>query len=482
MILQKTFALLTAMKIIFCAHSASAIDMWIPESQASIAAKNQEIVDKLATIRALLKNSTASPSKNCEAPLSTTCSFSSYCAQIDDKKESFYLYNDGQGHQFPNFSALITLKTAEICLGNFNPLAINSDPFAFPEQLLNEIAAGSKANLEKNREKYQQAILRSQAIFAKTRERVLKTLEKKRTSENSTQIENMIARIKTVTLASASLENGTNGLAASGCEMPNAVYMNLRHDITVCPQLLNLPEPTLIATLAHELGHAIDPCNTSFSFSQNQNGNYHVDTPESMGGSSKPGPFEIPSIKPDNLAYNSVISCLEKPDSMGIKLPNKEDVIERLATHFPQNKNLPDFVNAHYDEFKNCLLVRGDTKIQEAFADWMSSQVIADQLSEIQDSEKAKKIAFESQLIFLGIDCPRIKKKTLETMDKAATHISEQCTQFRSLNQAISQDIQDPSHPKSEDRVNRIYFPKQEIQKALGCKGESYLNGPECKW
>ena len=482
MILQKILLPLTALEIIFCAPLANAVDMWIPESQASIAAKNQEIVDKLATIRALLKNSAASPSKNCEAPLSTTCSFSSYCSQIDDKKESFYLYDDGQGHQFPNFSALITLKTAEVCLGNFNSLTIKSDPFAFPEQLLNEKAAGSKANLEKNKEKYQQAFARSQSIFAKTRERVLKTLEKQRTSENSSQIENMITRIKTVKLAGASLENGINGLVASGCEMPNAVYMNLRHDITLCPQLLNMPESTLVATIAHELGHAIDPCNTSFSFSQNQNGNYQIDTPESMGGSGKPGLFEIPVLNPQTLAYNNVISCLEKPDSMGIKLPTKDEVIDRVTTNFPQNTNLPDFVDEHYDDFKNCLLVRGDTKIQEAFADWMSSQVVADQLIEIQDSAKAKKMAFESQLILLGVDCPRIKKKTLETMDKAATHISNQCTQFRSLNQAISQDIQDPSHPKSEDRVNRIYFAKPEIQKALGCKGESYLNGPECKW
>jgi len=91
-------------------------------------------------------------------------------------------------------------------------------------------------------------------------------------------------------------------------------------------------------------------------------------------------------------------------------------------------------------------------QLNEAFADWVSSKAVSVKLAEEKDPALAQKSAFESQLLFLSLACPRTSPAT--GGDWA------------------------PTHPSLRARVEETFLSQPAFQNALGCKAKA---SPSCR-
>lgn len=458
----------------------------------------EEAIRKISQVREALKLSTTS-SNACTTPIAPNCTFESYCSKFADKGQNFYLYQNEEGRQVPNFQMIINLRFAESCLRKPFPQAVISDPFAYPEQLIDEAKAGGKENLKRNLERYNLEVNRAQKIYRDTQSRILALLEKRRTPSNSAAISNMIKRVKMTNFTSPKLGNGLETLSSQGCELPNAFYSPAQNEVTICPQLLNLPDASLVATIAHELGHSIDPCTMVHTYSKNSEGKIELNSPAYLDGVDTTAPRpEIQAVPAEQNPLKSIISCLQSPSSIGAKTPSKKDLIAdidreqealRAETADERDGELGDttlaifedrrrLVREHYTLYQHCGQFTNNGHMQEAFSDWLSAQILSEKVSGIGNTEKARQYAFESQAVFWGTGCDNIRQATTQRIQQST---GPQCPTYEETLKQITSNTEtrESTHPPTADRLNRITFAKPEIQRALGCKPGA--NGNECK-
>ncbi len=490
------------MKKILALISLTALTQ-ICQAQSNENAEYTETIQKISQIREALKL-TAAQGELCSTPTSPNCTFESYCSHFANKGQNFYLYENKEGRKIGNFQMQINLKLGEACVKNPFPQALVNDPFAYPELLEDEEKAGGKENLIKYQNQVRKEAQRAENIFKDTKTRVIKLIEKRRTAGNKNEIDNMVQRIQQTEFAAPKLGDKFETLAVQGCEMPNAFYQPSLNTVTICPQLLNLPDAAIVSTLAHELGHAIDPCAMTYTYSKNDKDQVQLDMPPYLGGPPldeiKP---QIPAVFPDKNPLKEVISCLNSPASMGIKIPSQQELLKavdqfeedlRKETQEAQEENegpndLSDATVAdledqrkairnNYNKYLHCGRFTNNGHTQEAFSDWIASQVIAEKLTEIKSSEKAREYAFESQGVFFSTECENVKQSTSARIQKAT---GPHCSMFGELmEQYKALEPQNSStHPKTSLRVNKVVLAKPEIQKALGCKPGQ--NTKECK-
>lgn len=100
-------------------------------------------------------------------------------------------------------------------------------------------------------------------VFAKT-----KIIEMIRLGKTDSQLapaqRNLIERVNKVKVDdpfSASVENSQVCTSASTAGIQNAFYQTLRTAVSFCPHNFKLSRVSSLSLLAHEIGHAIDPCN-----------------------------------------------------------------------------------------------------------------------------------------------------------------------------------------------------------------------------
>ncbi|MDG0816794.1 hypothetical protein [Bdellovibrio svalbardensis] len=500
LILSGVFSLLQAQPV----PDASSND--VENSQAV-----QEMIQKIGQVREALKISAAS-SQACETPTSRNCSFGGYCGEFADKAQSFYLYQDEDGHQIPNFQMLSYMRVGEACTRQPFPQALVSDPFVYPELLVSAEKAGGAEQQKKNLARFNKELGRARSIFADAQKRMVKVLESRRTKGNAAEINNMITRIKTAKFVSPKLGDGIYSLSAEGCESPNAFYEPSKHSVTVCPQFLNLPDAALFTTLSHELGHAIDPCSVAFSYSQGKK-DLELNYPTFMGGSGEKGKIKISAIPTNKNPLASVISCLQKPSSIGVQVPSKSGLINKINEEEDalreeaaanseeggeggEQSGIPKgelgdatiagfedqrkIINTHYDAFKGCSEFTGSGHLQEAWSDWLAAETLAGKIKDIPDSKKARQYAFASESVFLSIGCENVKQSVVSKI-KAVT--MGKCPFLDEVESLMAEASAEGSgtHPSTDLRVDRVMFAKPEIQKALGCKASSENNGSECK-
>ncbi|XGC79802.1 hypothetical protein ACES2L_10720 [Bdellovibrio bacteriovorus] len=453
--------------------------------QATTEAEFVATINKIKQAREALKLS-ASSSKYCETPQSTECTYESYCNNLAGKASDFYLHQDADGRQIPNMQLSISLKFVETCMNKPFPEAPVHDPFVYPDQFFDEQKAGGPENLKKNRERYTTELKRVDKIFADAKDKVVKALESKKTAANKVQIDQMISKVKAAKMRHLKLSGGSYTLAEDGCEAPNAYYRPDLNSVTVCPQYLNLPDASLFSTLSHELGHAIDSCNAFM----NESGTI--------------------SIPPEKNPFSQVLTCLQSESSIGVKVPSKQSLIMQVNEEedalkeetASENQEISEGgeegsftdaaearyedrrkeIEANYENHKHCAGMTGSGHMQEAFSDWISAEAVSVKLSEIQESAKAKEFAFASQAVFYGIDCAHVKQATLQKMRALA---GKSCKAFDALETFLSTENHDhgdepSSHPKSANRINRVYYAKPEIQQALGCQAAGD-NGKQCQ-
>jgi hypothetical protein len=135
-------------------------------------------------------------------------------------------------------------------------------------------------------------------------------------------------------------------------------------------------------------------------------------------------------------------------------------------------------VKDNFDTYQYCRNFSGSADMQEGFADWMSSKIVAGKVADIKDGAKAKEYAYETQLFIAGSECDNVK---VAAINRVAAAVEKECPQFTEYKQMLLHPEQytDPGivpHPKSARRVDKILFAPAEIQKALGCRGSSHTS------
>lgn len=304
----------------------------------------------------------------------------SICDQFEAQKNNTYFYSNELNQRVPNFAYL--KAHPRLATGN------QEDPFLNPRLF-------SKPEF---RATYVEAQTRLQILFLQTKSSVLKVVEKKRATLSPEDFDNLVNRLKSVRLATSG-EPGIKALESEVCNRPNAIYMSSIHALFVCPGIMNFPEMTLSKILAHELGHVIDPC--TLSYSQN-----------SIAGI----PFQKNPLQ-------QTVQCLQSKDSMEAETPRYDQ--------------------KHRDQHAACSKVNPQEQIEEVFADWVASEVIAEKVRAEQDRQVAEKKALESQMLFLSVAC-----------------FSDQTRENKAHG----------SHPSIQKRIERIFLAQTAFQEAFRCQ------------
>lgn len=463
------------------------------------------LLQGITQVRTALKAS-AGASAACETPQSNTCEFNGYCGKMAEKASEFYLYRDAEGRTVPNVQMIGALSMAEFCAKNPFPQAVVQDPFVFADQFLSEERAGGKEQLKKNRALLKQSEKRVVKIFDDMKTRVIRMLESRRTSANAAAIDNMIGRIRTVTYKPADTDGTYGDLAMQGCTGPNGYYSPDDHAITVCPQSLNMPEASLFSLMAHEIGHAFDPC--TMTMGRNKDG---LVTPDWMEGRRTTGKETFAPVFMEQNPFKSVVSCLQKPDSLNVQIPSAKQLISDVDKFEQDLKNemgeMEDLqgegeeapardatmarfederqkIKDNYDKFKYCSSLTKSGHIAEAFSDWIAAEAIAEKIKEIPESSKKKEFAFASQSHFYGTSCPNVLQASLNKVSSATKGSCPELQEFMKSQASAadhgSKDIYGvDTHPMTDQRIDRIYYGKPEVREALGCKGGNH--GQACK-
>jgi hypothetical protein len=443
----------------------------------------REIIRDLEDTQKTVRKTGQLPS-GCDWSESTSCSYDFFCEKMQSKGNELYLYQDPHGHQLPNLLLTTALKTAEACFNTLPAKSKVSDPFTFPEQTEDAAKAGGSQNLQKNLENFAKQAARVTAIFEEAKVLTEKALEKRRTPENSEQIDKLLTRVRTVGFTPPRPGQNIYELSMIGCEMPNALYQVNSHKLIICPQLLNLPDASLFGAIAHELGHAVDPCMLSLSFGKLDGGRFYMNK---RGFDRDEEGTVLPSLPNEKAPFNNVVSCLESNESIGARTPGRDqlvgalDLVIKNSAFDPRLSNKRDLIASSYDKIKYCSFWTG-SQMQEAAADWMGAQTLAEKLSGLHEPARAKSYAFESQMVIMGLSCPQVKQANRLALRDLDAKISPKCRQFRDLKFMLldSPDIPEDTHPRSADRINRIIYAKPEIQKAMGCRPDPANNGKEC--
>lgn len=390
----------------------------------------------------------------CEIPHVAECAFGDYCQKLRSQSQNFYLYKNADGKTVPNFFFIRLAKQVEGCLGQPMPETDSQDPFVNPLKLKTSSAA------------YQTELKRTQKIFADVKTRTVALLQSRKNANNAQEIDQEIKRVQAVQMKSL-MFNDQRELERE-CGLPNATYQPDSNSISICPQMLALPDATLLSLLSHEISHSVDPCNAH----------------KNIAGTSvaaKKNPFA------------QVLSCLSQSSSMGAKSSSQADLLSKINKE--EKKLAKDLgplslevkaafekkrqtVKDNFDSYQYCRNFSGSADMQEGFADWMSSKIVAGKIAEIKDVAKAKEYAYETQLFIAGSECDNVK---VAAINRVAAAVEKECPQFTEYKQMLLHPEQytDPDivpHPNSSRRVDKILFAPPEIQKALGCKGSSHTS------
>ncbi len=380
----------------------------------------EDVILKLNQVRSKLSHSTSA--QTCIDSNDVECSFKNICGNLSGNENNFYLYKDDNGHGVPNYPLLTSLNFFEACLRRPFQKAAVSDPFVYPEQLVDAKKAGGVKNLKANQALYKKQSDRISALFKDSQKNIISVLKSKINENNKNEIESFIKRIDTVNLDLVKMTEGSISVNTAGCEMPNAFYRYESHRVVVCPQIMNLPDGALFEILSHEIGHSIDPCSTSFGLAQIGKGRYRRIDLDIESENLSSGPVVLKEIPLDKLPTQNVLSCLQAKESLGVLLPSKAELLAKLDDVIKKTpddlylQSKRDRTDQKYEKFKYCSDVSGSGHLQEAFADWVASEALNKKLANVADASSRNKLAFESQLFFASLDCENIKNSAREQM------------------------------------------------------------------
>lgn len=412
---------------------------------------------------------------------------------------------------------------------NLPELDPNDGPFDEQSLLTTVAVAGTKEKVLAFQKQFQDSLDKTYDLFKETQDRIVKVLEARMNSSNAAEIKSMIERIRSVKMNLPPVGAGSAFMGPCGAG-PNAFYSPYNHSFTVCPEFLQMPAASIQTVIAHELGHAIDPCTASFTLSEAV-GEKHK-TEGYMGGgffgaasiedyipftpklpaqresdlcSVEEGigrdyyrytlkdPKLVPKAVDVGLTQNpfaSVIKCLESNESVHARMGDIDAIKKRFADKIKamekegavsNSAELVDLkkrfaaLEKNWAEHRACGFVpakdhKGTSQMQEAFADWVSGQVMAQKIKESPDDKKKNQLAFETVASFAVMNgCKDFQGEFSAQVLKLTKEAG--CTPEQS---DFAKDLADMNahsdvHPEDEDRVTRIFMANPEIQKSLGC-------------
>jgi hypothetical protein len=310
---------------------------------------------------------------------------------------------------------------------------------------------------------------RAQGIFTDVQKKIIITLERRRTTANSKEIDNLVTRVKTVKLS--------NEAMTEGC--PNAHYTSTDHKIHICPQYLKSPTFTLIQLFGHEITHPIGPCGSLNPLSSADSRSYTLDKPYNETFKEILSPVKIHP-------FEKTISCLQQKKSVWAQSPSTRmtESVQRLEQHLDsigddENKSA---LESHkkslaYLEEQRCQTENGINQLDESFSDWMASEVIAQSLDEIKSPQEKKLRALEASIGFPSMYCTNLKPpfrqiiQQLKDVYKCPGSVDD-------LGLLLKKVDKDP-HPFSSQRLEKIQLAHPTISNSLGCsanKGVIYCH------
>lgn len=381
------------------------------------------------------------------------------------------------------------------------------DPFYDWSLLTNSSAAGGPRMLANNREQLVKKSQVAYALFEETQKDIITYLNEKKTEKNLKEMERIIERVKTIKFNTPRL----TAEMREYCKYPNAFYNSRNHSFTLCPQYLNYPSIALKETIAHEMAHSFDSCNLSGNFYKNKGPEILEEAPfeieiikTPVSGNFRNTRGEVPAeLNPKNKIqgqmlyanhpFYSTMSCLQNPRSVGVEISDIEGLrkeakaklaaLTKLGQNNPQNpeaRGLNYFVaneREYFDHFQGCDNPNlgdsmGRNQMQEAFADKISSEIIARDLKKLS-KDQARNSVLEIALSYGNI-CPN---QTAAEMKLRMYGIKEGCPEYlenmsNEKKILLQLDHIDPSfdpHTSAVKRIERNLLAHPATRKLLKC-------------
>jgi hypothetical protein len=369
---------------------------------------------------------------------------------------------------------------------------VMQDPFLNPEILSQDSPVGSSA-----RAQFQERSSEIATLANEVRAQTLQVLQdqKARYPERAEALEGMSVRLRT---AAVSFVVNPQEIK-SECPSPNAFYDPLEHTLKICPQMMGMPKEHLRMVIGHELGHSVDPCGASCPLhvvSADGQTQYSIaDLSTLLAGIPGVGTAVAATgvTYPEN-PFREVLSCLATPESLNARLAEpirarallEEQLrIERasgLSTEKTEQllAQLPRLMS----DYAGCSILPGNSRQQEAFADWLAAEAVAVAGTATNLTEVGG--------MFYAVDCagvtPDLATEIMPILQQNNCVSSGEQGGLEDLLPDVYlagiylgqlQEGQDDSHPATVDRINRLFRLQPKLREKMGC-GPQEMSGSYC--
>lgn len=258
---------------------------------------------------------------------------------------------------------------------------------------------------------------------------------------------------------------------------PNAFYQPGKHEFIICPSMANFPDASLVKTIAHEMGHSIDPCGCRHSV-------HRVDSQalreERMQGGHPMGMVpsgdfierqafdpiskkiliakgyleEVsPAISPDRYPQEKTLSCLK--ESMGLKVMTEEILLlEAQESDRLRRSKESDAPRTPIEQIRKKIQENGPADCQYSVA--LGSPEIREAMADAWGSKVLGRY-FEK-------NPPRNEQERLAPF---AVYYPSICGE----QDPPSIDLQ-RAHPYGRERADMIILTDHRVRKAYGCPAQ----------
>lgn len=300
----------------------------------------------------------------------------------------------------------------------------------------------------------------------------------------TSEIKGMIKRIESITLKPLSLDEY---IEESTCSSPNAFYLGTDHSVTICPQMVNYPKEGLMSLFTHELAHAIDPCVSGYTYSE--------DSPTRLFNSFPGSTNDKYKNRVDAVTYSSNpfienIQCLEKT---GMSYNTNKEIKDFLDKAVPyinsilmydleeKHKDLKDRVkyyeyllaNNQLSQLRHCAIGARNAQGGEVFSDFIATEIGAKRISEYPKNIQREKV-IESFSIFLEGSCSQTSHDSDYQKNSLQKELdSKGCFNYsEAFLEQVHNDSSDhnSTHPENAFRIEKIMLRNSVFTNILGCR------------